>query len=264
MRKINTRHFGWYLLRVAYLEIKDFPMRTASLLKQTVLFGKDLGRYLKILRYSDKQTPVYLYGQLHDRTRGTHFDHQYVYQSWWAFQHIHQTHPAEHVDVGSLIDFVGYVSTVCKTTFIDIRPPEVRWPNFFSRDASILKLPYPDNSLQSLSCMHVAEHIGLGRYGDPLDTQGTTKAMKELQRVLAPGGTLYFSTPTGRPRIYFNAHRISSPQNVIDTFNQLQLVELSAILDDDEFHANVTVDRISQADYACGLYKFVKPLNKHE
>ena len=39
------------------------------------------------------------------------------------------------------------------------------------------------------------EHIGLGRYGDPIDPQGTEKAATELQRVLAPGGDLYLSLP---------------------------------------------------------------------
>ncbi len=33
--------------------------------------------------------------------------------------------------------------------------------------------------------MHVVEHVGLGRYGDPLDPDGDLKAIAELKRVTA-------------------------------------------------------------------------------
>jgi hypothetical protein len=39
--------------------------------------------------------------------------------------------------------------------------------------------------------MHVVEHIGLGRYGEPMDEQGDLKAIEELKRVLAPGGICF-------------------------------------------------------------------------
>jgi hypothetical protein len=82
--------------------------------------------------------------------------------------------------------------------------------NFISKRGSILLIPYENNSIKSLSCLYVAEHIGLGRYGDPLDPFGTKKAAKELSRVLALDGNLYFSLPIGKPKLYFNAHRIHS------------------------------------------------------
>jgi len=47
--------------------------------------------------------------------------------------------------------------------------------------------------------MNVVEHVGLGRYGEPLDPEGDIKAMRELRRVLAPGGSLLFVVPVGRP-----------------------------------------------------------------
>jgi hypothetical protein len=45
--------------------------------------------------------------------------------------------------------------------------------------------------------MHVVEHVGLGRYGDPIDANGDAQAIKELKCVLWPGGVLYFVVPTG-------------------------------------------------------------------
>ena len=36
------------------------------------------------------------------------------------------------------------------------------------------------DSLSSVSCMHVIEHIGLGRYGDPINQNGDKFAINEI------------------------------------------------------------------------------------
>src|SRR5207253_10606962 len=74
----------------------------------------------------------------------------------------------------------------------------------------LLSLPFADRSVESLSCLHVAEHVGLGRYGDELDPEGTVKAARELQRVVAPAGRLYFALPVGRPRTEFRSEAHTS------------------------------------------------------
>jgi SAM-dependent methyltransferase len=147
---------------------------------------------------------------LHEKTKTTKFDVHYFYQDIWAFQRIYESKVTHHVDVGSRVDFVGFLSSITKVTFVDIRPIETSLKNLNSIKGDILSLPFKDNSIQSLSCLHVAEHIGLGRYGDSLDPLGTEKACKELSRVLAKGGNLYFSVPIGKPKVCFNAHRIHS------------------------------------------------------
>ncbi|MCP2789027.1 DUF268 domain-containing protein, partial [Salmonella enterica subsp. enterica serovar Typhimurium] len=86
-------------------------------------------------------------------------------------------------------------------------------------------LGLPDASLPSLSCLHVVEHVGLGRYGDPLDIAGSERALAELQRVLAPEGRLYLSVPVGRERICYNAHRVFSPRSIVDALSGLALRE---------------------------------------
>jgi len=78
----------------------------------------------------------------------------------------------------------------------------------------------------SLSSLCVIEHIGLGRYGDPIDAFGSEKAAKELQRVLAPEGNLYLSVPVDSEcRVYFNAHRTFTRECVLELFSQLVLIE---------------------------------------
>ncbi len=256
MQSIDTQNIVAYFFWAGYRTIRAWPNKILTTTRRLRDFTRGFFAYRKLRR--GESTPLFFYGQLYDNTPTTGFDHHYLYQSLWAFHDICAIHPTEHVDVGSLLDFVAYVSNITPTTFIDIRPPEIEWPNLKLLSASILDLPYADNSIMSLSCLHVVEHVGLGRYGDPLNPRGTIEAIKELQRVLAPGGRLYFSTPTGRPRTYFNAHRISSPHDVLRWFDQLDLIELAAVTDDLRFKRNLRAEEIANSRYACGLYLLTK------
>lgn len=228
---------------------------------------KGMGNYIDFLSNYSKYTKmegaedikiINLYPCLYDRTKSAGFDAHYFYQDIWAFKKIYESKVPNHVDVGSKIDFVGFLTAITNVTFIDIRPLEAALDNFNSRKGTILSLPFDNESVLSLSCLHVAEHIGLGRYGDSLDPLGTKKAAKELSRVIASGGNIYFSLPVGKPRLCFNAHRIHSTQQIIDYFNNLELRELSCIGDDGVFRENVTIDSLENADYACGLFWFRK------
>lgn len=218
----------------------------------------DLFRYGRI----DGAEPIKLrdtYPCLFDKTAKTGIDSHYFYQHVWAFEKIMAHKPTLHVDVGSNVDFVGLISTVTKVHFVDIRPMQVNnLPNLESKYGSILELPYEDNSLESISCLHVAEHIGLGRYGDPLDPLGTKKTAAELERCLARGGNLYFSLPVGRPRLCFNAHRIHSPGQVLAYFSGLELVEFSGTNDAKQFLRNIRPEEFENERYACGMFLFTK------
>lgn len=196
---------------------------------------------------------------LHDRTSRTPFDRHYYYQNMWSFRKIAADRPVRHVDVGSKIDFVTYLTTFTEVVFIDLRPLEVTVERLLVERGSILALPFADGSVSSLSCLHVAEHIGLGRYGDPLDPEGTAKAARELQRILARGGNLYFSLPIGRPRVCFNAHRVHSVEQIQEYFRELELIERSGIDDHRNYLENCSAETLNSCNYGCGLFWFRKP-----
>lgn len=199
-----------------------------------------------------------LYPCLHEKTATTSFDTHYFYQDIWAFGKIVRSKAPGHVDIGSKVDYVGFLTTVTNVTFIDIRPLSARLDNLTNLPGSILAIPSPDGSISSLSCLHVAEHIGLGRYGDPLDPLGTAKACAELRRVLAPGGNLYFGLPVGKPRVCFNAHRIHSTGQILRYFEGLTLLEFSFVDDGGGFTVNADMAVADSAKYGCGLFHFTK------
>ena len=108
--------------------------------------------------------------------------------------------------------------------------------------------------------MHVIEHIGLGRYGDEIDPQGDKKACRELTRVLARGGDLFFVSPVGRPRIEYNAHRIYSYGMVLDLFPGLELMETALLptKGDTGFIENAGAKEMDVEEYGCGCFWFRK------
>ena len=198
------------------------------------------------------------YPCLHERTAATSVDRHYFYQSAWVTRRIMGHAPARHVDVGSDNRWVACLTAYVPVTSIDIRPLPVEVENLECRAGSVLELPFEDDSLASISCLHVVEHVGLGRYGDPLDARGTAKACRELARVVAPGGRLYLSLPVGRPRVCFNAHRVTDPVRVIALCEGLSLVEFSAVDDTHRLAENVAPEEYRDATYACGLFVFTK------
>jgi len=105
--------------------------------------------------------------------------------------------------------------------------------------------------------MHVIEHIGLGRYGDPLDPEGDLKALKELIRVLKRGGDLLLVVPVGRKRVQFNAHRIYDHAEFLDYTPGMELVEFALIPDGaapDGYLMKPEDGFVRQQDYGCGCY----------
>lgn len=203
--------------------------------------------------------------QLHlrDATAATAFDRHYVFHTAWASRVISEVRPACHVDIASSLYFVSSVSAFVPTRFIDFRPADLELSGLISESGTLMQLPFADNTVESLSCMHVVEHVGLGRYGDPLDAHGDIKAARELSRVVAPGGTLLFVVPIGGlARIQFNAHRIYTYRQVLGLFPELDLIEFALIPDDGATEGLIRYADATQAaqqQYGCGCFRFSKP-----
>ena len=199
---------------------------------------------------------------LRDATATTGFDRHYVFHTAWASRVVAETRPTQHVDIASSLYFVSSVSAFVPTRFIDFRPAELGLSGLISEAGTLMQLPFHSNSVESLSCMHVVEHVGLGRYGDPLDYDGDIKAARELSRVVATKGSLLFVVPiSGQARIQFNAHRIYTYEQVIALFPELDLVEFALIPDDGAKEGLIRYadpQIASKQRYGCGCFHFVK------
>jgi hypothetical protein len=253
------------LLRAAYRILLPLILSRISNLPRLVgayqSFFSDWRRFVSLGGVAAPEEFTLFLGDKGSESQGG--GHPYFYQDIWALHKLAMFHPVEHHDIGSRLDgFVGQATVLSKISFWDIRPPAVKLPGFEYRYGSILEMPIPSWSVESLSCLHTIEHIGLGRYGDPIDPRGTEKALVELSRILAPGGQLLLSCPIGRERVCFNGQRILDPRRAIDSLSDLTFLEFSVIGDLESgnypFHAKARPEDFIKAKEALGLYVFTR------
>ncbi|NMB91479.1 DUF268 domain-containing protein [candidate division WWE3 bacterium] len=216
--------------------------------------------YLKFkgMKGSESLSVMNIYPALHDKSVRTSLDAHYFYQQLWVFEEVMKSRPKEHVDVGSTYQMSGYLSKITKATFVDIRPLEVDLKNLTSIPGDVTSLPFESDSINSLSCLHVLEHIGLGRYGDQVNPVGWKIACKELSRILSVNGILYLSVPVGRSRVCFNAHRVFSPNAILKEFSKLSLRDFSLVDDYGRYITNVSPKDYGNINYGCGMFTFTK------
>jgi SAM-dependent methyltransferase len=135
---------------------------------------------------------------------------------------------------------------------VDIRPLALSLNTLNFRKGSILDLPFENDSVESLSSLCVVEHIGLGRYGDPLDPSGSEKAVAELCRVIRPNGHLYISVPIDdRNRVFFNAHRAFEEKYFEQLLFPLEVIEK-------EYISGESLSREKPIGFSIALYHAVK------
>lgn len=226
-----------------------------------IFFLRDIVTFIKI---NDGRFPITfskLSPQLLDKTPTTGFEPHYTYHPAWAARILAYTKPSLHIDFSSFLPFNTLVSAFIPIHFYDYRPADVHLENLTTRKGDLLAMPFKDNSVVSLSCMHTVEHVGLGRYGDPIDPKGDLKAIKELTRVLAPGGNLLFVVPIGKSEVRFNAHRSYSYEQILEYFSDLTLTEFTLIPDNAVqvgMIKNATKELTDTQDHACGCFWFTK------
>lgn len=231
--------------------VVEAPSYVTNLVRYYRLQGRAQGSFRIRLRY--------LHPVLGDRHAGAGAaSGHYFHQDIWAAREIFRRQPERHVDVGSSVGgFVAHLLTFREVEYVDLRPLRTNVQGLRFRRGDITRLPYETDALESVSALHVGEHIGLGRYGDPVDPEGWVKAIDELRRVLRPGGALYYSVPIGRERLEFDGHRVFDPATIVAAFRPLELVHFSYVNDDGDYVADADYGQF-RGWYSCGLFLFSK------
>ena len=236
------------ILKFFYFLIK-FP----SFLFQFLKFSKFNPKLILKMRFSPK---------LFDNRKKEPFDAHYLYHTAWATRVLKKTKPDLHYDFASDLRFITIISSFIKTIQFNLNIPTIKLSGLSFEKTDLTNMNnIKSDSLSSVSCMHVIEHIGLGRYGDPINQNGDKFAINEIKRVLAKNGNLLFVTPLGKKKIYFNAHRVYSYEDIINYFKELKLVEFS-LIEDNGFEKGIIENAdpalVKNNDYACGCFWFQK------
>jgi len=238
-----------------------------------IIFQLQIFKYLKFLihylKFKNKQNDFKIsfkdtFPILYEyNTSKNPIDYQYFYQFYWALELIKNSNFKNHLDIGSQIQFVGILSMFKKVIFLDIRKLKLDLPNLRFVSGTVTQLPFNKDSLDSVSILHVFEHLGLGRYGEKLETQAYKKAAEELDRVINTKGKLYLSTTIGNERIQFNAQIVFSPETILKLFKNFNLISFSIVDSSGKFCKlkNINLYKFKQNsgnDFELGLFEFEK------
>lgn len=245
------------------------PIKTVRAIRGTPRFLRDLREFKRMMgRRTDWQfgplAPILEERGIQSGTAAGHYFHQDLLVA----QRIHSANPRRHIDVGSRIDgFVAHVASFREIEIMDIRSLETPISNVKFMQLDLMDVLGPQHTAicDSLSCLHVLEHFGLGRYGDRVDPDGYKTGFANLVQLLEPGGTLYFSVPIGRQRIEFNAHRVFGLAHLLDMFHgqNLELLAFSYVKDNGGLIDNVTITPeimavVNDLTFGCGIFALKK------
>jgi hypothetical protein len=247
------------------------------------ILSAQLGIDLRRLSRAVKGIPRYLWGWLQFRKNyqgrldflpclgdwheeGGTTQTEYFLQDLHIARKIHAAQPARHVDIGSRIDgFVAHLASFREVEVFDIRPVNAKIEGVVFRQADLMS---PTQALHgccdSLSCLHALEHFGLGRYGDPVNPQGSQDGLGNMVKLLASQGVFYLSVPVGLPRVEFNAHRVFDPTDLVHLAAGLGLTlkALAWVGDDRKLHQSAQfqndLQALAQSHYSLGIFTFMK------
>lgn len=247
-----------------------------------VYFLKSFKRYLFARKYIKKRQNNYFklpkiaipYVCLGDhRNQAGEASGHYFHQDLIIASEIFKRKPNNHFDIGSRIDgFIAHlISFEQKVIIGDIR--NLNFKNKYIKYKKIdLSKPLKTekkaselNKYESLSCLHVIEHVGLGRYGDPINPLGFVNAIENLSLLLRKNGILYLSHPCGENRVEFNGHYIFSIDYIYPIFKRYNLSFNKIHLIDDQGEYKLKTNSLKKAinisknfKYGCAIWVLKK------
>lgn len=172
-----------------------------------------------------------------------------------------------HIDIGSRIEgfITSLISARVKLIFGEINLPKISFPNTQTTFIDLQKMT-PDQLVgaNSVSCLHVIEHLGLGKYGDAIDSQGHLKVIEDFHRVMPAGVPLFISFPTSsEPGITFNAGRDLDPIQMLDKVRSVgfSIDDVAFVTSDWKLEIDPSIDLLKSERYGCLILRLVKEGN---
>lgn len=116
----------------------------------------------------------------------------------------------------------------------------------------ITRMPFLDHFFDAVTAISTVEHVGLGRYGDPLIAGGDRQALREIRRVLKPESRLIITVPCGRDTICYSNEgialcRVYSPSSLLTLLDGFQVEELSYVVKRGRVWAPASASQASSA-----------------
>lgn len=243
------------------------PLKTYTTLRGVPAFvGRHLEFRRQARRYANESGPLRMRPYFGDRfaTSGSASGH-YFHQDLLVARRVFENRPRRHVDIGSRVDgFVAHVASFREVEVFDVRPQGSPVRNIVFRQADLSEASWPFiDYCDSISSLHAIEHIGLGRYGDPVQYRGHVNALDNIWRALQPRGKFYFSVPMGPRRVEYDGQRVFPLQDLLALLDRYVVDAFSYVADDGSLHEDVRLDPTSieanlGCEYGCAIFELTK------
>lgn len=219
-------------LRRLYFTLQDLGIQPERLwaLRHLPRFVADAARFRSLLR----RQPSLLEAELRwapilgDLTQTAGSSRSiYFQQDLLCSRFVLEQSACSHLDIGSRVDgFIAQVAASRSLDVLDVRPlPLAAFPQIRFRQGDILEPPTELKGRYALvSSLHALEHVGLGRYGDPLAVDGFERAVRQAASLVQPAGQLLLSVPVAQSQrniVEFNSQRLFSHQRLLPLMKQL-------------------------------------------
>lgn len=119
--------------------------------------------------------------------------------------------------LSTILPELGYA-----TWGIDIKYVPVKYHNFTFIQGDIRSTNFPDLFFDIIIAISTIEHVGM--YDN--DREGDRKAVKEMLRILKPGGILIVTFPCAKNMYYDKFQRIYDIDSIKELFRDMHIVEL--------------------------------------
>lgn len=104
-----------------------------------------------------------------------------------------------------------------------------------------------DSSFDIVLAVSTIEHVGLGRYGDPIDSNGDENAIKEIRRIMTNGGFFLMTVPFGKITIN-KTHRVYNEELLQSLLNKFNIINIEYFKKTALFWVKSSIDQVSDVD----------------
>jgi SAM-dependent methyltransferase len=132
---------------------------------------------------------------------------------------------------------------------IDVRDYEyaVLSDNLHSVVGDIRRTGFPNDFFDVVIAVSTIEHVGLGRYGDPVDAEGDRNAIKETRRIMANDGILLITVPFGK-RSTTSLHRVYDENALLSLLKGFKIQNIEYFMRTDRLWASSTKEQVREID----------------
>jgi len=119
--------------------------------------------------------------------------------------------------------------------------------NLHSIVGDIRETSFPNSFFDVVVAVSTIEHVGLGRYNDPIDTEGDKNVMKEIKRIMSRNGLLLITVPFGKKAVTL-LHRVYDENTLLSLLKGFDIQSIEYFIRMNRLWINATKEQVRDVD----------------